>query len=132
MADPFATLDDVTALFRALTEAEAPVVERLLALASRVVRAQVPSIDERISAGTLDPELVRDVVAGMVVRALRNPAGVKQQAVGPMSVTYDGLAGLVYLAAQELAQLQPVGSPSRRVGTIRLAAGLGSPIRPRW
>jgi hypothetical protein len=121
-----ATQDDVEALWRPLTRDETQGIDGLLAFASAIVRVKVPAVDARITAGTLDVALVRAVVASMVLRAIRNPTGVRQETVGPVSYTVDAnvAAGYLYLDPSELALLNPP-SASRAFGTIRLHAGLG-------
>jgi hypothetical protein len=52
------------------------------AMASAVVRSKVPTVDDRIADGTLDADLVRGVVAQMVIRALQNPGGLRSKSVG--------------------------------------------------
>lgn len=66
LADP----NDVAAGWRPLTSDELTRVGALLDRASRMVRALVPTVDARIASGTLDPELVADVVCNMVRRVL--------------------------------------------------------------
>ncbi len=129
MAD-LATSDDVEALYRTLTVDEENQVEALLRMASAMLRGAVPSVDARIAAGSLDAQTVADVVAAMVTRALRNPQGVKQETIGPVSYSTDPrvAAGYLYVDAAELALLAPVstGAGARGgVGSIRLHAGLG-------
>ena len=127
MAD-LATQDDVESLWRALVGDEIVQVDGLLRYASTIVRSRVPSVDVRIDDGTLDPQIVADVVASMVIRALRNPTGVSQESIGPVSFSVSTLvaAGYLFLSDDEAALLAPSGLPGARgFGTIRLYAGLG-------
>jgi hypothetical protein len=73
MADPFATPEDVAARWRELTGPEEARAEVLLGDASRIVRRRWPDIDARITAGTVDADDVRMIVAGMVKRAMLGP-----------------------------------------------------------
>jgi hypothetical protein len=125
----YAEQPDVEAFFRPLTDAEAATIDRKLAYASTLLDQAVPSLAGRLDRAEVSAELVRDVVANIVVRALRNPDGAKQksQTIGPtsVSVTLDDRSGLgaIVVTDADIAAL----SPARRhgpVGTIRLATGL--------
>ncbi len=108
MADPFATPDDVAARWRPLTPAEETVAETLVGDASRTLRARFPGIDASIAAGTVDAEAAKQVVAGMVKRALIAPQeGVDStsETVGPFSYSQrysNALRNLFLTAADEL------------------------------
>lgn len=128
MAD-LATQDDVESLWRALTGDEIDQVEAMLRYASAILRARVPSVDARIDDGTLDPQVVTDVVASMVIRALRNPTGITQESIGPVSYSISTKvgSGYLFLTDDELYLLSPAGLPgtARGFGTIHLHAGIG-------
>lgn len=116
-----ATSADVVALYQPLNTVEAGQVDRYLRLASNKLLMKIPSIPARIEAETLDADLVTDIVASMVVRAFRNPAGLKQHTIGPEAATYDDRAasGFIDLTAEEIALLSPtVTAPVR---SVRLA-----------
>lgn len=115
-----ATAEDVAALYQPLSDVEQGQVDRLLRLASNMLLKRIPSIPARISAGALDADLVTDVVALMVVRAFRNPAGLKQHTIGPESASYDDrvASGFIQITPEELALLSPTTAP---VGSVRLA-----------
>jgi hypothetical protein len=67
----FATADDVaTRLNTTFEGAETNQVNAFLDDVSAVIRADVPDIDDRITAGTLDTGLVRAVVFQIVARLL--------------------------------------------------------------
>ena len=70
MAAPFATPADVAARWRPLSTAETTVALTLCADASALIRARFPGIDDQITSGTMDPDVVTAVVAGMVKRAM--------------------------------------------------------------
>lgn len=124
----FATVTDVEALWRPLSEQETKVGGRLLAFASNLVRSRVPTVDKHIDDGTLQRDLVRDIVATMVKRVLANPEGWKSQTVGPFSAIADAnvAAGYLYVSADELAVLQPKSNQTSRTrrGSVQLAAPL--------
>ncbi len=124
---PLAVLGDVGAQFGTLTPAQAGIAGWLLRAASRLVRAQFPTIDANIDAGTLDAEVVALGVANMVLRVLRNPGGLRSRTVGPFSWTYDTThaAGLLVVTAGEAAMFTAAVAPvTYPVGTIRVKAGL--------
>lgn len=126
MAEPFATVDDVHDL-RPLSGSERGLAQTLLRYASALMRRQVPSLDARIADGTLDPLLPQLVAVQMVVRVLRNPDGIRQETVGPSSITYDTTqaVGQLMLTAADLATLSPPGT-GFALGTRRLGAGLAT------
>lgn len=132
MPTPLADPDDVAGIWRPLTTAELAAAEGQIRFASAIVRQQVPSVDARLAAGTLDPDLVRGVVASMVQRVLMNPDRNSEVAIDDMRLKKDASisSGNLYLSAAELALLQPVsvaGSASAGAFTIR------SPAVPvRW
>lgn len=146
MAD-FATADDVAAL-RPLSDAEMPRVTVLLGYASAYIRQQVPGIDARITASTLDSSLPRMVTVMAVLRGLQQVAatpGAKSESTttGPYthSVTYAEAvgSGLIFISDADLTSLQavPTSTASAGVGTIRLlpgfSLGCGSgPSRYGW
>lgn len=106
-------------LGRALSPSEGVTANAYLEQASALLRLRVPSVDSRITAATLDPELVAGVVADAVIRVLRNPDGKVQESID--DYTYrraDAVAdGSLYLTASEIASLSPVRS---RIGSIAL------------
>lgn len=114
--DPFATAEHVAGLWRALTDDEATLADNYLAAASRIIRAEVSDIDDRIDAGTLDAELAGDVAVAMVLRVMKNPNGVRQRsetyADFSFSETVDQAisSGLLYLDDRERATLAKRGS----------------------
>lgn len=127
MADePFATYQDVEAVWRTLTPDEQARATKLIEYASRKIRRAVPDVDARIAAGSLDPLDVEMVVVGMVKRAMMNSAleGVESQSqtAGPFAHTVkpSNPAGNLYLTKDELASLRP-RSPAAR--TIRTTSG---------
>ena len=119
MATPFAEVTDLSKGWRALTTQEAARAADLLEKASRQVRAERPSVDDRIAAGTLDPDLVGDVVCDMVRRAIivpvdQQPVTQFSEGTGPFSqsITYSNPDGNLYLSKNE----------RRRLGLIRQRA----------
>lgn len=107
MAD-FATHADVANAWRTLTAAEQGVATAKLGYASRIVRANVPTVDARIASGALDSDLVRDVVVEMVLRHLRNPDGKRSEQLDDYAYTRDQAlsAGEIFLTDLELGMLR--------------------------
>lgn len=116
----YATVVDVAELYGPLTSAEDTTATRLLNFASALVRRQVPDLDARIAAGTIEPIVVSTVVAQMVIRVLRNPEGYKSENSADYGYELDAsrAAGQVYIAPDELALL--AAAPSRVVSFIRM------------
>jgi hypothetical protein len=114
MSTPFAIASDLEEMWRALTPEEAGVATARLAQASRIIRAQFPTIDDRIAAGTLEVELVRDVAVDMVLRYMRNPDGKSMEMVEDYSYqrTAADTGGSVYMTPAEIDILTPSTSRS--------------------
>lgn len=98
---PFVTSDDL--LEFGVAVADEAVADKLCAVASAMVRAEYPDIDDRITAGRPELVAVQWVVASMVKRALSVPAGgdgatgVTQAAgVFSQSFTFPGDSGLYF------------------------------------
>ncbi len=133
---PYATSDDIAAMWRTLTDEETTRADVLCRLASQLMRTRVPVLDERIADGRTPAEAATLVCSQMVIRSLRNPGGIASETTGPWSVTYSTAAqtnqGLVLLA-EDIALLLGV-DPARlgRVGQINLRPGLPSAARRAW
>lgn len=132
MAD-LADVSDVEDMYRPIPDDETTRVESLIRYASSVVRGRVPAIDRRIASGLLDEQTARDVVAVMVTRALRNPTGVSQETIGPVSYSIDSNvgSGYIYLSDAEAALLAASAGGAaashrgpKGIGTMRLRAPL--------
>jgi hypothetical protein len=107
----YATVDDLAARWRPLTEAETARAATLLGVASRRARRKFPTLDLRVATGDLDPLEVTDVVCDVVKRVLLTggPEGVRQESetLGPFarSQTYANPLGNLYFTPEELAVL---------------------------
>ena len=132
---PFAEPADLAAVWRPLANDEVDVVAAWLDRASQLVRDEVPDVDgfdvdERVEAGSLSADTVRDVVVSMVRRVVvLNPVGARQQGVGPFAVTLDSAisASELYLSARELARLTGRRSTGPRAFTIGMGPGPAFP-----
>lgn len=113
---PLAIPEDLEAIWRPLTDAETSVAVARIAQASRKIRGDVPLVDgltvaQRIDAGSLDGELVRDVVVEMVRRVMVMGDYVRQQSItvddATKSSTYDvGVSsGVMFIADSEMNSL---------------------------
>lgn len=94
----------------------------LLGAASRKLRVAVPGLDDLIAAGTLEADLVTDVVCSMVKRAMiagDQAEGVSQQTAGPYSMTFANPTGDLYLTKSEKHDL---GIGVQRAFTVDLLA----------
>ncbi|QTR37007.1 hypothetical protein J8670_12990 [Mycobacterium tuberculosis] len=67
---------------RELSEEETRLVNTRLADAERMIRRRIKDLDDKIDAGDIDPEDVKQVEADMVLRLLRNPEGFTQETDG--------------------------------------------------
>lgn len=81
------------------------------------------TIDTRLTAATLDPDDVTDVVVAMTLRVLGNPEGKKQEAIDDYSWTRDAAvsAGALYVTDAELASLAATLTTGTR-HSVRLIA----------
>lgn len=124
MAD-LATAGDVEARWRSLTAEEYRVANILIGDASGIVRVRVPSVDARIADGSLDPDVVRGVVARMVLRVMRNPDGKVQESIDDYAYRRaDAVAdGALYLSDEE----RSVISPARGTGGAFTIRPYGAP-----
>ena len=122
MAEPFATVDDLEGRWRPLTTEEQDQATLLLGDASTILRSEIPDIDARLAALTLDAELPKLIVCAMVkwsMLAGTESDGIAsaQQTVGPFtqSSTYANPLGNLYVTKAERRLL---GSSGQRAFTI--------------
>lgn len=115
MPTPFATVQELEDAWRPLSDAEQTPAATRLAQASRIIRHRFSTIDDRITAGDLDPDLVADVAISMVIRYLRNPDGDRQVSFEDYSTTKDSAAasGDLCLTDEELDTLSPPRTAGR-------------------
>lgn len=91
---PYSTIQEFKAHWPSMPETLATEATQKLLEASIEVRAEYPDIEARLSAGTLDREVVRLVVNRMAKRALSTPAedyaGVQSATAqaGPLAQTF--------------------------------------------
>lgn len=133
MPDPFATVADLEARWRPLTAEEQARAEVLLADASAILRATCPTIDQRITDGTLDPELPEMVTCNMVRRSMGSAdvgdgVSTQQQSAGPFStsLTFANPQGNLYASKAEL-KLLGCGARARAYTIDTTPAGTTSP-----
>jgi hypothetical protein len=152
----FATAQDVADIWRPLTDTEQAQADNLCTKASARLRQKCPfDVDARIALYStnpadptaLDPEIVSDVVAGIVKRAMVNPDGATSvsDTRGPFSQTR-GFGGqgnqpvntLVVLDS-DIDQLRPARAATLP-STLRIGPGTspdpafthGRTYQPRW
>lgn len=125
MAEPFATVEELKLHWAALSEDQYPEAAQRLSEAAIRIRSHFPTVDSRIAAGTLDPDIPRLVSTEMVKRALTPPAegmeGVAQASgtTGPFTTqfTYSNPDGALYLSKEDRRMLSPAPR-QRRAFTI--------------
>lgn len=134
---PFAEYTDVQNIWRTLTDDEVVAVTARIAEASQMVRDEVPlingfDVDERVTAGSLKPETVRNVVVSMVERVVVPGRFVRQESVmvddASRSRTIDASvsSGEMFISANELRRLM-----GRRV-VGRQVAFMVNPMSGSW
>lgn len=120
MGEPFAHVEELR-LRRSLTGAEEPTAEELLAEASARLRQRVPSIDDRLASGALDPVIPRGVVCRMVIDVLNNPDRFTTEQIEDAVYRFDTqlVRQQMVPTESELADLRPpAGGASTRARTI--------------
>lgn len=133
--EPYATAEDVENAWRDLTPDETWAAEYLTAYASRKLRSPRLGLrlDDRITAGHVDPELVRDTVVAAVLRVTKNLESVRShtETIDDHSETWvrdvEVSAGRLYFTDDELADLAP---PSLGFGSIQLRLPPGTAVCP--
>lgn len=82
-------------------------LDDLLRRASAKLFALVPSLDRRMAAGEVDPEVPAGMVVEAVLRVWRNPSGLTQQGVGPFQASYNASAARneIFFDPNEISQL---------------------------
>lgn len=126
MSEAFATIDDVTNLFRALKPEEAKRVEALLPVVSDSIRQEAikvgKDIDKMLEEKKVLPNVLKSVTVDVTARALMTSTDsepmsqVSQSALGySVSGTYLVPGGGLFIKKSELARL---GIRRQRYGVI--------------
>lgn len=109
--EPFATAADLEVRWRTLNAPETARANVLLGSASRLIRSRVPDVDSRITAETLDPELLTDIACDIVKRAMISATPVESESasLGGQTVQrkYSNPMGNLYLTKDEISRLCP-------------------------
>jgi hypothetical protein len=115
----FATIEDIEARWRPLTQSEAVNADAWLNDAAVLIRRRVPNITDRLEDDDY-AQTVTSINAAMVLRVLRNPEGLRQVSVGDASYTRDQAlsAGALYLTKDEADQLGAVSGAGRAFTVI--------------
>jgi hypothetical protein len=133
---PLAAIGDVEIRYGDLDAEQTALTGYLLKAASAKVRQRFPLIGEQIAAGRLDPNVVAETVAGMVLRVLWNPEGLRAETTGPFSRTYDtsAAAGMLVITPDDAQAFVPaeVAAGGRKhypqARTIRVLPGMAPPV----
>ena len=126
MSEAFATIDDITKLFRALTPEETEKAEALLPVVSDSIRQEAikvgRDIDEMIEDKKVLPNVVKSVTVDVVARALMTSTNsepmtqMSQSALGySVSGTYLVPGGGLFIKKSELSRL---GIKRQRYGAV--------------
>ena len=124
----YATVNDVIALFRALTPEEQQRVTSLLPIVEDELRQRAhdvgKNLDEMIVNGDVLPNVVKSVVVDVVARALMTPtndAPMSQYSESALGYTFSGTflvpGGGLFVKKSELERL---GLRRQRIGVIEL------------
>lgn len=128
MSNSFASIDDITTLFRPLTPDESTRAKALLPVVSDCIRQEAikvgKNIDTMLADGTLLENVLKSVTVDVVARALMTStdaepmAQISQSALGySVSGTYLVPGGGLFIKKSELARL---GLKRQRYGVIDL------------
>lgn len=133
---PLAAIGDVEVRYGDLDDEQHDLTAYLLKAASAKVRQRFPLLGEHLTAGRLDQNVVAETVAGMVLRVLWNPEGLRSETTGPFSRTYDtsAAAGMLVITGDDAQAFVPPDATAGRkrfpaAGTIRVLPGLAPPVR---
>ncbi len=124
----YATIDDVTTLFRPLTDSETEKAEALLPVVEDCLEQEAikvgKSIDDLVTGGKLLPNVLKSVIVDVVARSLMTSTDsepmtqVSQSALGySVSGTYLVPGGGLFIKKSELARL---GLKRQQIGAIDL------------
>lgn len=82
-------------------------VARLIVKAERRLLQRVRSIPARLDDGRLSVETLNDVIADMVLRVVRNPAGISSEQAGEYSyrLNWSAASGRIHITREDLANL---------------------------
>jgi hypothetical protein len=77
--------------------------------AEALLNWKVPTLEARVTAGTVPLELVQGIVCDMVLRVVKNPMSLRSFGVDDGQVTIDNTvsAGMLYVSDDELGLLEP-------------------------
>lgn len=127
--DNFATIDDVTTLWRAVTESERPRIEALLPVVSSSLRYEADKVgkdlDKMIEEKPILADVVKSVTVDVVARTIMTstdtePMTQMSQSAGgySMSGTFLVPGGGLFIKKSELAR---IGLRRQRIGAIELS-----------
>ena len=124
----FASVDDVAVRWsRDLSCEERELVSVRLEDVERLIRRRVPTLDDRLAAGSIDVEDLIQVEADAVLRLCRNPEGYVSETDGNYTYTLskDLATGKLMLTSDEWAML---GVYRNRLTTLVPSVLLGNGI----
>lgn len=121
MANP-ATVAHIQERWRSLAGTDLIRAETYLQAAWEVLTAEVPGLDDRLTAETVSEALVVHVLCEMTLRVLRNPEGKLEETIDDYRYRRDRLvsSGVLYVTPEEVSYLTPSGY--KRAKTVRLVA----------
>lgn len=107
MAAVYATVADIEARWGSSLGSQQQQVQAMIDDAHAYVRARVPTVDARVTAGTVDPAVITSVIAQMVLSVLRNPEGLRSEMAGVFQRQLDtsAAAGRITLTDEQLMLL---------------------------
>lgn len=115
-----ASIADVEARWRPLSDSEFVNAEAFLGDAWAEVLSRRPNVEADMAAGSISEANVVRVVAAMVLRVLRNPEGYDQESIDDWSGRRSALVadGVLRITPDELAAITPGRSVRRSVRLV--------------
>lgn len=116
-----ATVDDLVARWRPLSDQETTNAEAFLDDAWSLLTSRRPALEADLTAGTVASGNAVRVVCAMVLRVLKNPDGYRSESVDDWTGQRDQLvaSGILHVTSEELADLAPTSTTATR-SSIRL------------
>lgn len=120
--DPFANPEDIQRVRGDLDQRERDAAHELCEEASARLRVRVPTIDDRIADGALDPVIPKGIVRRMVIDVLNNPEQYVSEQIDDAVYRFDPelLRRRMVPTDDELADLRPVSQRRRPVSSVPL------------
>jgi Phage protein Gp19/Gp15/Gp42 len=115
-----ATVDDIEARWRPLSDQERTNAQAFLEDAWWLILGRRPSLEADMTAGTVAMGNAVRVVSAVVLRLLRNPEGLASESIDDYTYRRDSLtsSGALHITPDELADITPGRAVKRSVRLV--------------